>query len=175
MALAACGGGPVGDGSEEGLGGMGVPQQFPGEDFPGARGTVEVQVHLAGNGCFLGRLRADPSTGGHLVVWPAGTEQGVDGDELRLTDGSHVRHGDVLTGSGLVMPVERLTGFGADSFWDFAVGYCTPGASRVLVLDRVVEARREPPPRSPDAGGGSSAATKLREWPRHAADTPPRP
>ena len=35
------------------------------------------------------------------------------------------------------MPTHQLEGFGADSYWDSAVGFCTPEASDVLVLDSV--------------------------------------
>lgn len=121
--------------SEEGLGGMGVPQQVRGEEYPGPRERLTVRVHLARNGCFLGRLRgSDPVR--RLVVWPTGTEQGDAGDELRLPGGGAVRHGDVLNGRGLLLATDRLAGYQSDGFWAYAVGFCTPDAPDVLVLDR---------------------------------------
>lgn len=141
--LAACGSGSEAERDDaddaadaaDDLGGMGVPQQFAAETFPGVRRAVEVRVHLADNGCFLGALADSPATGRQLVVWPAGTQQGSSGDQLELPDGTLVSDGDVLTGQGLLMPTRRLKGFGGDSFWDYAVGFCTPRATDVLVLD----------------------------------------
>lgn len=121
---------------------MGVPQQFAGEEFPGDRHRVTMRVHLAPDGCFLGRLPADGDGSRRLVVWPRGTEQGASGAELRLPDGTVVRHGDVLTGVGLVMPTARLAHVGEDGFWDFAVSFCTPRAADVLVLDTAARSPR---------------------------------
>lgn len=134
--LAACGGGPGADDNE---GGMGVPQQFVSETFPGDRRPVETRVHLASNGCFLGSHPDDRDGGRLLIVWPTATEQGPSGDTLRLPDGTAVRDRDLLTGDGLVMATRALDGFGTEGYWDLAVGFCTPGASDVLVLDSVVK------------------------------------
>lgn len=133
--LAACGSGSPseGDGPADDEGGMGVPQQFATETFPGVRRAVEVRVHVADNGCFLAVLGSAPDR--HLVVWPEGTVQGPSGDRLQLPGGTPVTDGELLTGQGTLMPVRRLHGFGGDSYWDYAVGFCTPGASDVLVLD----------------------------------------
>jgi hypothetical protein len=137
--LAACGGVP---GADDNRGGMGVPQQFGSESFPGDRRTVETRVHLASNGCFLGSLPEAGDRGRLLIVWPTDTEQGESGDTIRLPDGTAVRDRDLLTGHGLVMATRALDGFGTEGYWDLAVGFCTPDASRVLVLDSVVRRRR---------------------------------
>ncbi len=132
--LAGCGAsGPTTD-PEEALGGMGVPQQFRGEEYPGPRSDLRVRVHLAGNGCFLGRLQGKDDAR-RLVVWPAGTEQGDAGDELRLPGGTVVRHGALLDARGTVLATQRLSGFASDGYWGYAVGFCTPNVSEVLVLD----------------------------------------
>ena len=135
--LASCATAPGDDSPAGDTAGMGVPQQFRTEDFPGERRTMRVRVHLAANGCFLGALPRVDGSGRHLIVWPADTEQGPSGDELRLPDGTVVRDRDLLVGEALLMPARDLEGFGADSYWDFAVGFCTPEASDVLVLDSV--------------------------------------
>ena len=47
MALAGCAGASEGSDDEESLGGMGVPQQLHGEEYPGPRTEQTVRVHLA--------------------------------------------------------------------------------------------------------------------------------
>ena len=94
-----------------------------------------MRVRLADNGCFLGTTA--PEQKPRLVVWPSGTAQGDHGDELRLPDGAIVGHGDVLDGRGLLLPTDRLPAVAEDGYWAFAVGFCTPDATTVLVLDRV--------------------------------------
>jgi hypothetical protein len=142
MLLAACGvptarsaDEPPRTQTEDDSAGMGVPQQFPADVFPGDRRPLRLQVHVAANGCFLGSLDETGEDTRYLVVWPAGTELGSRGDELRLPDGGVVHDGDELGADGLLMPTADLTGFGKDGFWDFAVGFCAPGANDVLVLD----------------------------------------
>ncbi len=139
LLLAGCGAGPGADSNDDNTVGMGVPQQFRSEVFPGDRRTVQTRVHLAPNGCFLGSLPKTGETNRFLIVWPADTEQGSSGDQLRLPDGTAVHDRDLLTGDGLLMTTRELEGFGAGSYWDSAVGFCSPGASDVLVLDSVVK------------------------------------
>jgi hypothetical protein len=135
--LAACQAVPGGDTDLDNSAGLGVPQQFVSEEFPGERSAVRVRVHVAANGCFLGTVSGPGATGRHLVVWPRGTRQGSSADELRLPQGTVVRDRDLLEGQGLLMPRKELEGFGNESYWDVAVGFCTPDASHVLVLDAV--------------------------------------
>ena len=122
--------------AEDNLGGMGVPQQFDGEEYPGPRQDLAVRVRLADNGCFLGTTVDEPEQ--RLVVWPRGTAQGEHGDELRRPDGSEVRDGAELEGPGLLLPADQLPGMTQDGYWAHAVGFCTPDAATVLVLDRAV-------------------------------------
>ena len=133
--LVGCGGVPGAEQGDDNTAGMGVPQHRGSEVYPGDRRAVQPRVHLASNGCFLGSLPDTGDTRRYLIVWPADTAQGSSGDELALPDGTAVRDGDVLAGDGLLMPTRKLEGFGGDSYWDFAVGFCTPRASEVLVLD----------------------------------------
>ncbi len=120
------------------MAGMGVPQQFPSETFPGVRRQLQVRVHLARNGCFLGVLPGGGER--YLVVWPADTEQEPSGDQLRLPDGTVVGDEDELTARAALLATSDLAGFGEDSYWDFSVGFCTPRASEVLVVDSVTSA-----------------------------------
>jgi len=135
LVLVACGEGPGAEDAGDNTGGMGIPQQRGSEEYPGDRRAVEPRVHVAPNGCFLGSLPDTGQTSRFLIVWPADTVQGASGDELRLPDGTAVRDGDELAGDGLLLPTHELDGYGANGYWDFAVGFCTPGASEVLVLD----------------------------------------
>ena len=132
LVLTGCAGSGGSDAADD-LGGMGVPQQLDGEDYPGAREELAFRVHLADNGCFLGTTAQEPAP--RLVVWPRGTELGEHGDELRLPDGSVVGDGAELEGPGLLLPADQLPGT-QDGYWAYAVGFCTPDAATVLVLDR---------------------------------------
>ena len=132
VVLASCATGTGSGDTEDRDAGMGVPRQAV-EEFSGTPRTVQARVHVAGNGCFLGSLVGAGSR--YLVVWPPDTELGSSGDELELVDGTTVRDGDVLAGAGMLAPTRELEGFGSDGYWDHAVGYCTPRASQVLVLD----------------------------------------
>jgi len=134
--VSACRAVPVA-GDHDNTAGMGVPQQFSAEEFPGEPGDVRVRVHVASNGCFLGTVYGAGATGRHLIVWPRGTGQGASGDELRLPQGAVVRDRDLLEGRGFMMSREQLEGFGTRGYWDAAVGFCTPDTAQVLVLDSV--------------------------------------
>ena len=138
--IVACAGACGAQSTGEHTGGMGVPQQRGPQEYAGERRAIETRVHVAANGCFLGSWPHADGSHRYLVVWPADTEQGPAGDELRLTDGSVVRDRDVLAGDGMLMPTRELEGFGADGYWDSAVGFCTPEASEVLVLDSAEKA-----------------------------------
>jgi hypothetical protein len=137
--LAACRAVPGGVDDQDNTGGLGVPQQFASEEFPGERSAVRLRVHVARNGCFLGAPSGTRAANRYLIVWPRGTGQGSSGDELRLPQGTVVRDRDLLEGQGLLMSPEQLEGFGHEGYWDVAVGFCTPGASHVLVLDSVTQ------------------------------------
>ncbi len=135
--LTACETTPQADRAEDNSAGMGVPQRFPSEIFPGDRRSLEIRVHLDPRGCYLGSLTGADRTGRYLVVWPTGTELRSSEQGLRLPDGSVVVDRDILAADGVLMLTRRLDGIGTDSYWDSAVGFCAPGASRVLVLDSV--------------------------------------
>lgn len=114
-------------------GGMGVPQQRPGESYPGARGPVDGAVALQSNGCF----RIETAAGSRLVVWPRGTRQDPqDGAVLRLPSGDRLGDGDRVTGTGLELPVTGLPGV-PDGYWGSVVTFCAPDDATVLVLDEV--------------------------------------
>lgn len=137
--LAACGTGQGAEGPDDDTGGMGVPRQFPAEEFPGERHPLQVRVHVASNGCFLGSLPDTGDSTRYLIVWPEATGQGSSGARLRLPAGATVGDRDLLEGDGTLMSTQALEGFGRDGYWDFSVGFCTPGAAHVLVLDSVTK------------------------------------
>jgi hypothetical protein len=110
-----------------------LPQQFPGEHYPGKRWPLTVRVQVAANGCFLGSVDPAAPERTYLMVWPAGSESA--GAQARLPDGTMVGHGDRLTGPGTLMPTGALEGVDVSSFWSHIVGFCDQDAERVLVLD----------------------------------------
>ena len=137
LVLVGCGSQPWWEDEDDTSVGMGVPrrgaQEFA-QELAQAPRTVRSRVHVAHNGCFLGSLPRDATTR-YLVVWPADTELGASGGELVLPDGTTVGDGDVVVGAAVPVPTRRLEGFGQHGYWDHAVGYCTPEAAEVLVLD----------------------------------------
>lgn len=147
LALVGCGEDGVADvgvppgGTAGNEGGMGVPQQPEDWEVPGGTGPVRVRVSLAPDGCFLGRPEgvAGDRYGGEplLVVWPPGTQLGDSGDVLVLPRRDEVTDGAQLAGTGAIVRVGALPGYDADGYWAMAVGFCTPGAEQVLVLDDV--------------------------------------
>jgi hypothetical protein len=96
--LPACQAAPAEDEDGDNTGGLGVPQQFASEEFPGERSAVRVRVRVASNGCFLGAQSGSAKRTRYLVVWPRGTRPGSSGDELRLPQGDVVRDRDLLVG-----------------------------------------------------------------------------
>jgi len=114
---------------EEALGGPGLPQQLPGETYPGARQELAAAIELARNGCV--NLVTDD--GSRMVIWPAGSELA---DPVRLPDGTRLTDGDRIRGTGAIVPVNALAG-GPDGYWDSIIGFCDPDARDVVVFDEV--------------------------------------
>lgn len=114
---------------DEALGGPGLPQQLPGETYPGARQELTGEIELASNGCVNLMTEGGPK----MVIWPAGSELG---DPVRLPDGAPLAHGDRIRGTGASVQVDALAG-GADGYWASVIGFCDPDASEVVVFDEV--------------------------------------
>lgn len=125
LAVAGCGLGMPGEG--EGEGGLGLPQQLPGETYPGERRQITGQLEITDVGCL--HVVVDGES--HFVIWPGGAELA---DAVRLPSGEELRPGDTVLGTGALTPVAPLTAEG-DGYWAHAIGFCAPEADRVLVFD----------------------------------------
>jgi hypothetical protein len=124
LALAACSNAP-----DDALGGPGLPQQLPGETYPGARQQLAGKLELLGNGC----VNVVISGVSRLVIWPAGSDLG---DPVTLPDGTALADGDAIAGSGTVIPVDALAG-GPDGYWGSVTGFCDSQPREVVVFDEV--------------------------------------
>lgn len=84
---------------EDAQGGPGLPQQIPGETYPGDRSELIGEVQVARNGCI------DVVVDGisRMVIWPAGSELA---DAVRLPDGASLVDGD---GAAAAAPSCRST------------------------------------------------------------------
>lgn len=109
-----------------------VPRQFPQESYPGERMMLQVDVRLAGNGCW----HADLEGANAMVVWPAGAELGNNGDQVVLATGEPVPDGATVKGAGAIVAAADLPG--ENGYWDHITGYCAAGDDRVVVFDDLV-------------------------------------
>jgi hypothetical protein len=128
LALAACSNAP-----DDALGGPGLPQQLPGETYPGARQQLAGKLELLGNGC----VNVVISGVSRLVIWPAGSDLG---DPVTLPDGTALADGDAIAGSGTVIPVDALAG-GPVGYGGSASGVCESLPREVVAFDAVVPDR----------------------------------
>lgn len=114
---------------DEALGGPGLPQQLPGERYPGTRQALAGEVELLENGC----VNVATDEGSWMVIWPAGSDLG---DPVLLPNGTSLADGDRIEGTGALMPVNALAG-GADGYWASVIGFCDPDAREIVVFDEV--------------------------------------
>ncbi len=112
---------------------MGLPQQLPGETYPGARRPVEGAVRVGPEGCAYLVQGRDT----RLAIWPAGSE--LSGP-VRLPDGTELSDGARVEGTGATMAADALPG-GPDGYWAMVTGFCDAGLGEVVVLDRVSAGR----------------------------------
>lgn len=129
-ASTACG--PLGEPTDA-QGGMGLPQQLPGESYRGRAAEVTGEVMVGDDGCAY--LADGESV--RLVIWPAGSELSTP---VRLPDGTELRDGDGVGGSARVVRVDALPG-GPDGYWAHVTGFCDAGADEVVVFDAVSATR----------------------------------
>jgi hypothetical protein len=112
---------------------MGLPQQLPGETYPGQRVEVSGELRVARNGCVY--LVADEAE--RLVIWPAGSALA---DPVRLPDGAELADGDTLRGLGTVIETTALPG-GPDGYWAQVTGFCSGDVPEAVVFDEVAADR----------------------------------
>ena len=114
---------------EAGLGGLGLPRQHPGEEYPGARMAITGVFQVADDGCFQLLTKGNRV----FVIWPPGAAE--DGPlRIRFRDGSVLQEGDVITGTGAYTPVAPLVA-DRNGYWATTLGFCAPEADEVIVLD----------------------------------------
>jgi hypothetical protein len=111
---------------------MGLPRQLDGEQYPGRRVELTGEVSVASNGCVY--LSADGLE--RLAIWPRDASLS---EPVRLADGTELRDGDAVRGTGTVLPTAGLAG-GADGYWADVTGFCAGDVSEAVVFDEV---RRE--------------------------------
>lgn len=107
---------------------MGLPQQLPGEHYPGRPAELTGTLHVADDGCVY---LLDAAM--RLVIWPSGSALSTP---VRLPGGTELSDGDRLRGSGKLVPVGSLPG-GADGYWAHVTGFCDDGADEIAVFDEV--------------------------------------
>jgi hypothetical protein len=108
---------------------MGLPQQLPGETYPGVKVELEGALHVADDGCAY----LTGPAGARLIIWPGGSTLS---QPARLPDGTELRDGDRLEARGRLVATSDLPG-GPDGYWAFVTGFCDAGGENVAVLDEV--------------------------------------
>ena len=106
--------------------GIGLPHQITGETYPGDRHELSGLLEVADNGCL--NLALDDGT--HFVIWPTGSS--LD-NLVRLPDGEVIAEGNLVVGTGAFTPTAPLVA--NRGYWANAIGYCSPNAAEVIVLD----------------------------------------
>jgi hypothetical protein len=114
-------------------GGMGLPTQVDGEDYPGARREIRGTVAVSETGC----IELETDDGRWFVIWPSGSRLDA---LVRLPNGTVLDEGDRIVAAGALTPVRPLVA-DAGGYWANTIGFCAPDATDVLVLD---EARAGP-------------------------------
>jgi hypothetical protein len=110
-------------------GGMGLPQQLPGESYGGPRRDLAGTLTVAGNGCVY----LDDAGTERLVIFPSGSALS---NPARLPDGTELRDGDAVRGSGTVLGTEMLPG-GPNGYWANVTGYCAGDVPEAVVFDEI--------------------------------------
>jgi hypothetical protein len=114
---------------------MGLPQKLDGEVYQGLRQELEGEVTMAARGCTY--VVVDGVA--RLAIWPRGTA--THWDPVRLADGTELRDGDQVRGTGSILAAKDLPGGrDANGYWAHVTGFCTGDVPEVIVLDEV---RRE--------------------------------
>lgn len=115
--------------SGEGEAGIGLPQQRPGEEYPGEREELAGTLEVTDRGCITVVIEDES----FLVVWPAGSE--LD-DAVRLPNGQVLPPDARIAGVGAKVRADVLTA-DANGYWSNAIGFCAPEDEHVVVFDEV--------------------------------------
>lgn len=118
---------------DEAIGGPGLPQQLPGETYPGARQALAGMVQLLDNGC----VNVEIGGVSRLAIWPPGSQLG---EPVTLPDGTPLTDGDAVAGVGTVIPTRALSGT-SDGYWASVTGFCDTLPREVVVFDEASLAR----------------------------------
>lgn len=110
-----------------GEGGIDLPHQLTGETYPGDRRELNGLLEVADNGCLNLALEG----GTYFVIWPTGSS--LD-NRVRLPNGEVIAEGDIVVGTGALTPTAPLVA-NRNGYWANAIGYCSPNAAEVIVLD----------------------------------------
>lgn len=123
---------PVPVQTDQGRGGIGIPQQLEGEAYPGRIVALRGMVWIGDDGCVY-LLEDQP----RLIVWPAGSELS---NPVRLPDGTELHDGDEVTLDGRLALSGDLPG-GSDGYWAHVTGFCDAGSDQVVVVSRITRGR----------------------------------
>jgi hypothetical protein len=114
-------------------GGIGIPQQQPGETYPGDRHDVTGTIEIDSYGCIRVALAGG---GSYPVIWPASASQGAD-DYVNLGwFQADLGNGDRVRGTAALTPLASLPHWGSMNYWQDALGACiADGVTEALVFD----------------------------------------
>lgn len=116
-------------------GGIGIPQQQPGETYAGERHEVSGTIEIDDYGCI--RVRLDDGTS-HAAIWPSSASQGQD-DYVNLGwFQEDLGDGDRVRGTATVVALASLRGWEGEGsgYWRYALGACVEGGeTQAIVFD----------------------------------------
>jgi hypothetical protein len=125
------------DAEDDTEGGFGLPVRSAAGEVDLATAPVTGVLRVESDGCFTWEQEEQDGGGRAWVVWPDGAEQ--DGDRVLLVDGTPVRAGQRLSGTGAVVAAEAFADWAnPDSYLGAFGRFCDAGERGVVVLDDVV-------------------------------------
>ncbi|MFZ0625405.1 MAG: hypothetical protein WAN34_02780 [Acidimicrobiia bacterium] len=113
------------------LGGDRLPVQRPEETYPHTVTELVGTLMLKSNGCWF----VDLGDQERLVVFPVGyTRPASDGSVMVGPEDVVLHGGTQIKAQGGAIGVDLIPG-GRDGFWGGYVGFCSPEAEEMIVLD----------------------------------------